>query len=309
MADQVRNAEGERREREQWIAELARKQHGVVSRNQLLAAGVSERSLDRWLSIGRLHHLHRESFALGHTRLGRWGHWSAAVLAYGEGALLSHLTAASLWGLAGARGPIDVTAPLGRQGVRRRRGIRLHRCRIHPEDRGEQNGIPVTSVARTLFDLAEAVDYPRFKQTCEEADRLKLLRLVALERVYERGRGRRALRPVRRFLGEVQAPTQTRSPLEERFADFRARHRLPPPATNVLVLGHEVDCLWPAARLVVELDSWEFHAHRGAFLLDRTRDSERLVAGYRTVRVTHDRLDREEGKLLGELRALLEVLK
>jgi hypothetical protein len=128
-----------------------------------------------------------------------------------------------------------------------------------------------------------------------------------LERVYARGRGRRALRPVRRFLAEVQAPTQTRSSLEDRFADFRARHRLPPPATNVLVLGHEVDCLWPAARLVVELDSWEFHAHRDAFRRDRALDSERLVAGYRTVRVTHDRLDHEADKLLAELRALLAV--
>lgn len=138
---------------------------------------------------------------------------------------------------------------------------------------------------------------------------MKLLRLAALERVYARGRGRRALRPVRRFLAEVRAPTQTRSPLEERFADFREAHRLPPPATNVLVLGHEVDALWPGAKLIVELDSWEFHAHRAAFQRDRALDSKRLVAGYRTVRVTHDRLDREEGKLLAELRRLLEMPK
>ncbi len=136
---------------------------------------------------------------------------------------------------------------------------------------------------------------------------MKLLRLPTLERIYERGRGRRALRPVRRFLGEVQAPIQARSPLEERFAEFCEAHRLPQPATNVLVLGHEVDALWPAARLVVELDSWEFHADRAAFQRDRARDSERLVAGYRTIRVTHDRLDHEAATLLAELRALLGI--
>lgn len=294
-------------ERERALAALATQQHGVVGRFQLIGLGFGDEAIKLRLRTGRLHHLHREAFAVGHTRLSRWGRWSAAVLAFGEEALLSHLTAAALWGLAGARGPVDVTAPLGRQGVRRRPGICLHRCQIHPEDRDEHNGIPVTSVARTLFDLSEAVDYPRFKRTCEEADRLKLLRLGALERVHERGRGRRALRPVRRFLDEVRAPTQTRTPLEERFADFCQAHRIPPPATNVLVLGHEVDCLWPAARLIVELDSWEFHAHHDAFQRDRARDSARLVNGYRTVRVTHRRLDSEAPTLLAELRALLSL--
>ena len=305
MADQVRNAEGERRERE--IAALARKQHGVISRSQLLATGIAERSLERWLSIGRRHHLHREAFAVGPARLSRWGHWSAAVLAYGEGALLSHLTAASLWGLAGARGPVDVTASLGRQGVRRRPGIRLHPCRIDSEDRDEHNGIPLTSVARTLFDLAEVVDYEKLRRATQEADRLKLLRLSEMERVVERGRGRRALRPTRRLLSDLRAPTITRSPLEDRFHDFCEAHRLPPPAANVLVLGREVDALWPDAKLVVELDSWEFHASRAAFQRDRRLDSERLAAGYRTARVTHHRLDHEAATLLAELRALLAV--
>ena len=151
------------------------------------------------------------------------------------------------------------------------------------------------------------VDYERLKHVAEEADRLKLLRLAELEAICELGRGRRALRPIRRLLAELGAPRRTRSPLEERFQDFCEAHRLPPPATNVLVLGHEVDALWPAARLVVELDSWEFHSHRAAFGRDRARDSERLVAGYRTVRVTHDRLDHESATLLAELRALLGV--
>jgi hypothetical protein len=287
--------------------ELATKQYGVVARRQLLGLGFSARQIETRLASGWLLPLRRDVYAVGHRRISRRGWWMAAVLACGPGAVLSHESAACFWGLQGNRRLVDVNAECGRQGQLRREGVRLHRCKLHREEWTERDGFPVTSVARTLFDLAEVVDYQRFKHASEEADRLKLLRLGELERVVERGRGRRALRPVRRFLGEVGAPTQTRSPLEERFADFCEAHRLPPRATNVLVLGHEVDALWPAARLVVELDSWEFHASRDAFRRDRALDSERLVAGYRTVRVTHDRLDREAPTLLAELRALLAV--
>jgi hypothetical protein len=289
------------------VSDLANAQYGVVARRQLLEIGLGKEAIRGMLEMGHLLPLRRDVYAAGHLRVNRRGRWMAAVLACGPAAVLSHESAACFWGLQGDRTLVDVNASCGRQGQLRREGVRLHRCKLRREECVEEAGIWVTSVARTLFDLSEVVDYPRFKPACEEADRLKLLRLAALERVYERGRGRRALRPVRRFLAEVQAPTQTRSPLEEHFADFRAAHRLPPPATNVLVLGHEVDCLWPAARLVVELDSWEFHSHRDAFQRDRTLDSERLVAGYRTVRVTHDRLDHEPEKLLAELRALLSI--
>jgi hypothetical protein len=202
---------------------------------------------------------------------------------------------------------VDVNADCGRQGRLRREGVRLHRCKLRGEERVVKDGIAVTSVARTLFDLAEAVGYQRLKRTTEEADRLKLLRLGELERIVELGRGRRALKPMRRLLGELRAPTRTCSSLEDRFRDFCEAHRLPPPAANVHVLGHEVDALWPGARLIAELDSWEFHAHRAAFNRDRARDSAHLVAGYRTVRITHDRLDTESPTLLAELRALLAV--
>ena len=292
-------------ERERALATLATQQHGVVGRFQLIGLGFGDEAIKLRLRAGRLHHLHREAFAVGHTRLSRWGHWSAAVLAYGEDALLSHRTAASLWGLTGAPRLVDVTAPLGRQGVRRRAGICLHRCQLHPEDRYERNGIPVTSVARTLFDYAEVVDYERLERAFEEADRLKVLRISALEQVCERGRGRHALRPVRRLIAGLHAAERTRSPLEDRFQAFLHHYRLPPPATNVLVLGHEVDALWPQARLVAELDSWEHHSHRAAFERDRARDPKLLLAGYRTIRVTHLRLDREAPTLATEIRELL----
>ena len=163
----------------------------------------------------------------------------------------------------------------------------------------------MTTVARTLFDYAEVVAFSQLERAWEEAEKRNLLQLAAVERVCERGYGRRALKPTRRLLAEARAATEGRSPLEERFQRFLAAQRIPPGSTNVDVLDHEVDVLWPAARLVVELDSWEHHAHRAAFERDRSRDPELLLAGYRTIRITHRRLDREADELAAEIRGLL----
>lgn len=168
-----------------------------------------------------------------------------------------------------------------------------------------RDAFPVTTVARTLFDLAEVAPYEALKGAAEEADRLKRLRLRELEHVCERGYGRRALRPIRRLIEDLHAPDEGRSPLEIRFAAFVREYDLPFPVQNADVLGHEVDALWPAAKLVVELDSWEHHGHRAAFERDRIRDPKLLIAGYRTVRVTHHRLDREPDQLAREIRELL----
>jgi very-short-patch-repair endonuclease len=301
MEGKLRNAGRERR-----LAGLATRQHGVVSHEQLLRLGFGVGWIERRLWEHRLRQVHRNVYAVGHLRVPMRGHWWAAVLAYGPDALLSHHTAAALWAFQRPRrGPIHVTAGSGRQGIRRREGIWIHRCKLAPEDRTIREGIPVTTVARTLFDLAEVVPFDTLKRAAEEADRLKLLRLRQLEEVCERGYGRRALRPVRRLLTELRAPDEGRSPLEIRFAGFLREHRIPAPVQNVHVLGHEVDALWPAAKLVVELDSWEHHGHRAAFERDRARDPKLLLAGYRTIRVTHRRLDREGDKLAAEIRQLL----
>jgi very-short-patch-repair endonuclease len=183
----------------------------------------------------------------------------------------------------------------------------VHRCKLAAEDQMVRDGFPVTTVARTLFDLAEAAPFDALEKAAEEADRLNLLRLRELEAVCERGRGRRALRPMRRLLAELEPPDEGRSPLETRFSEFVRAHELPKPFQNVHVLDHEVDALWPSAKLVVELDSWEFHGHRAAFERDRARDPKLLIAGYRTIRVTHRRLDREPDQLAAEIRRLLDL--
>lgn len=306
MTPETQTRQRSGRERERDLARLATRQHGVVARRQLLAFGFGNEAIKLRLDVMRLQAVHREVFAVGHSRIAEAGRRWAAVLAYGDEALLSHRSAAALWGLTRQRpGLIDVTAPLGRQGVDRRARIFVHRGRLHPEDRAERGGLPVTTVARTLFDMAEFVSFAQLESGWEEADRLGLLDLRAMERVVERGYGRRALRPTRRLLAEARAPETTRSPLEDDFARFCRTHELPPPVFNTTVLGREVDAQWPDRRLIVELDGFAYHRHRAAFERDRARDTTLQVAGYRTIRITHRRLHREAPTLANDLRALL----
>lgn len=228
----------------------------------------------------------------------------AAVLACGEKALLSHRSAAALWGLTRvSRGRIDVSSASGR----RRPGIAVHEGAIVDADRAVVDGIPVTSIARTLFDLAEVVDEGQLERAFEEADRLRLLEMRALEDMCARGHGRRALRPIRKLIELAREPATTRSPLEDQVLALCRKHDLPLPATNVTVLGCEVDALWPSQKLVIEADSWTFHSHRAAFERDRARDAAMQAEGYRVIRLTHRRLEREPKAIADEIRRLLEA--
>lgn len=284
------------------IASLAGRQYGIVARRQLLQAGLSGRAIECRAEAGRLHRLHYGVYAVGHQRLPRRGWWLAAVLTFEPGALLSHRSAAALWGLMrSGRGPIEVSV----QRARPRQGILIHQTRLHRADRAVVDGIPVTSVARTLFDLAEIVDEQQLERALEEADRLRLLRMPELEAVWARSQGRRALRPIRRLIDEAQAPGETRSPLEDRVLGLCREFDLPLPVTNVEVLGHGVDALWPSERLVVEADGYAYHRHRAAFERDRLRDAAMQAEGYRVLRVTHRRLVQERHAVAKEIRRLL----
>lgn len=233
------------------------------------------------------------------------GEWMAAVLACGEGALLSHRSAAALWGFARTHSrPVEVTASAA---GRVRTGIVVHQGGIGPQERTTVDGIPVTTVARTLFDIAEVVDERQLERLFEEADRLGLLRIQALEDVCARGHGRHALRAIRPLIEAARPPEPTRSPLEDHFISFCRAHDLPPPETNVTILGREVDAYWPRARLMVEIDSWSFHHHRAAFERDRARDAAMQAAGYRVIRITHRRLEKEPVTVAAELRHLLRL--
>lgn len=295
-----------RRERERRIGALAERQHGVVARRQLAALGLGRGAIDDRVRIGHLRVLHRAVYAIGHGPLSLQGRWLAAVLACGDQAVLSHRSAAYLWGLAGRprRGQVDVTSPQSSRGPT---GIRLHRSKLASDERAVEARIPVTTVARTLLDLAEVLDEDGLRHAFEEADRLKLLRMPALEQVCARAGKRKGLVTLRRLIDAAREPIFTRSPLENRFAEFYREHLadLPAPLTNISILDHEVDAYWPAHRLVVEMDSWEFHAHRAAFEHNRARDAAMQAAGYRVIRLTHRQLKTEAPRITTQLRKML----
>ena len=232
------------------------------------------------------------------------GRWLAAVLASGPGALLSHRSAAALWGLARVGGGrIDVTALRGKRG---RPGIALRQVRqLHAEDRGELDGIPVTAVPRTLLDLA-ADGHSRIRKLGEEAERLRLLDMREVERLLANKSGAPGIRALRGALDSLDEAPPTRSALECCFLDICADGGLPAPDVNVVVAGIEVDALWAPASVVVELDGFRFHRTRAAFERDRERDAILLSAGYRVLRLTWRRLHRGRAEVIATLRSLLE---
>jgi very-short-patch-repair endonuclease len=278
----------------------------VVARRQLSALGFGAQAIDHRIAQGRLHRIHHGVYAVGHRSLSAHGRWMAAVLAIGPDAVLSHRSAAALWGIRPAVGPrIDVTV---RAAARRRRSrIAVHVTReLRGRDRARRAGIAVTSVPRTLLDLGGVVPAAQLARAFEEAERLDLLDMRAIEDVCRRGRGRRGLGALMRILADhTDSAPAIRSELERAFVDLCEVHRLSRPQVNALAAGFEVDALWPRQRLVVELDGYAFRRTRGAFERDRHRDATLLLAGYRVLRFTHRRLQREPAAIAATLRAAL----
>jgi very-short-patch-repair endonuclease len=155
------------------------------------------------------------------------------------------------------------------------------------------------------MDLADVIGESHWNSAAEEAERLGLLELAALERACERGSGRRGLGRCRRLIEEARAVPRTRSALEDRFVDLCESHGIAPPSRNVLIGGLEVDAVWPRERLIVELDGFSFHGHRAAFERDRARDAALQAAGYRVIRLTHRRLEGEPAAVAADVARLL----
>jgi Protein of unknown function (DUF559) len=230
----------------------------------------------------------------------------AAVLACGQGALLSHRSAAALWGIRPTRHRlIDVTTPRRR---RPRKGIALHLVReLNPKDCAVVEGIPITTVARTLLDLAEVVREDGLVRAVEQAEQMRLFDLRTVEELIGRSRGRRGTSSLRSVLSVYHdQPQVTRSELERRFLRLCGDAGLPTPATNFWIEGQEVDALWAVEGLVVELDGRSFHQTRAAFERDRIRDTALQRAGYRVLRVTRRRIESDPAGVIEDVRSLLE---
>jgi very-short-patch-repair endonuclease len=258
----------------------------VLSRAQLLDAGVPRTTLGDRIRSGHLVPLHRGVYAVGHARLRSEGYWLAAVLAVGDGAVLSHRDAAGLHDLRPANhSRTDVTTTRNRSDEP---GIHVHRTRVlDAEDVTHVSGIPVTTVARTLLDLAGQVPRDHLAKAIKEAERRHVLDVRHVEAALARTRGRRGRghRALRKAIAEHVALglSATDSMLEDAFLRLLRDAGLPRPAINAYVEGFRVDAVWRAQRIAVELDGWAWHHTRDAFEADRERDAALTATGWRVV--------------------------
>ncbi|NLT05946.1 MAG: DUF559 domain-containing protein [Solirubrobacterales bacterium] len=304
------DARTRRVEVERAVVELACRQHGVVGRSQLRALGLADDAIDHRLAVGRLHRLHRGAYAVGHPRVPRDGRWLAAVLAAGQGAVLSHRSAAVLWGLADRDGKaVTVTVPAWR---RDRPGLCLRSAALPDDEVGVRAGIPVTTVARTLLDLARFEDARTLRRMVHEAEVGALLDDRAVGELLDRHRGRAGTRALANVLADRRlGADRTRNELELAFLELVVDGRLSPPRTNRMVrVGAsdiEVDFAWPERSVAVELDGHATHSTRAKFERDRRRDRLLQAHGWRTVRLTWRQLATERATVLADLRRLLEA--
>ena len=291
---------------------MAERQHGVVSLTQLQSCGLSPSAVRERVAAGRLTRLHRAVYAVGHARLTKRGHWMAAVLAYGTEARLSYRSAAALAGIRpDNRAKTDVTVP-GRS-ARSRPGIEVHASTTLTEaDVTIIDGIPCTTLPRTLLDLAEVVDKRAVEKAIDQAEVLRKFDLRAVNEVLSRAAGRRGAAVLRRVLAEYARPTLTDRELEERFFALCRSAALPRPAMNEWItldggIAYKADFLWRAERLIVETDGWGSHGTRQAFENDRRRDRRLSVAGWTVVRFTWRDVEREPEEVIETLARLWEA--
>jgi predicted transcriptional regulator of viral defense system len=291
------------------LARIAARQHGVVTHRQLAAIGIRGSALTRRVAAGRLQRLYRGVYAVGHMQRTREAAWIAAVMACGPGAVLSHLDAAALWSIYETRHrTIHVTVPGG--AGRKLPGIAAHRARkLDPADVTVKDGIPVTTVARTLIDLTDLLPSDRILRAIREAEYLQLLDHPTLIAAVERANGRQRIGVIKAAMARHRPGQIVKKELEHRFLELVHAAGLPDPETNVKVktrrTTYEVDCLWRAEGVAVELDGRAAHIRAAAFEEDRARDAALSAIGLRPMRFTWQRVTGDGGEVTAELRATL----
>jgi hypothetical protein len=285
------------------VQAVAGRQHGIVKSKQVREAGLSRQGVRRRVEAGWLVRLHEGVYAVGHTALTDKSHLVAAVYACGEEALASHRAAGKLWGILRGGQPIEVTGPRSREVGK---GFILHRSRlIHKEDRALIANIPVTSLARTLVDLADVLPEKQLANAVNEAEIKRLFDLQPVQRVLDRLPGRKGRHKLNRVLSayrDVQPFIRSRG--ERLVLEICGQHGLPRPRVNTWVESQEVDFYWPEANLVLEFDGGDVHRTTRAFYEDRKRDRALAARGIHVVRAT----DRDDPSALArELKAILSV--
>jgi predicted transcriptional regulator of viral defense system len=293
------------------ISALARRQYGLVALWQLDELRLTANAVCKRVAAGRLHRIHHGVYAVGHSGLARHGRFMAATLACGPQAVLSHRPAAALRNLGlRVRAWVDVTAP-GSRG-RECEGIRVHSAAtLTARDVTVVDGIPCTTLARTLLDVAEDATAREVQRACDRAEAQRLLDMADIQDVLCRANGRRGAGVLRSVVAEHRVgSTLTRNELEERFLAICRAAGLPPDAVNAWISypaggGAEADFLWRAQRLIVEVDGRDVHSTRRAFESDRRGDQQLLLLGWRVVRFTWRQVMLDPAYVIATLRGLL----
>jgi very-short-patch-repair endonuclease len=287
------------------IARIAARQHGVVTRQQLLAVGLGRGGVHARLIRGLLYQLHAGVYLVGHTAQPPLATEMAAVLACGDGTVVSHRSAAPLWSLAHRFEIeyVEVTRP-GRRSPRRA-GIRVYGVsELAREDVRRVDGVPATSSARTILDIARFIRVDQLERVVADAIRRGVVDAPALAEQVERNARRPGVATLRAVVAS-RAPAFTRSAAERKLLGLLRKSSLPSPLTNARVGAHEVDFLWPDERVVVEVDGYQWHSDRQAFEHDRLRDAELQALGCRVLRVTWRQLQREPRAVVARIAATL----
>jgi very-short-patch-repair endonuclease len=287
--------------RDKMVGGLADRQHGVVGREQLLAAGVGRGAIVRALDAGRLRPVFRGVYAVGHVALRREGWWMAALLACGEGSALSHRTAAQAWGLTtGPTLPIDVTTSTDHG--RKHRQITTHRMLLAPFDALVRDNLRVTTPSRTIIDLAASLEGRALRDVVERAQDLRRFDPNDIRETLARAPRRPGTRRLHDLI-TVLAPDEdnARSHLERLFLALARKARLPRPLCNHEIGGRRRDFAWPDQRLVVETDGYRYHSSRQAKRRDNRRDRELTALGWRPVRFTYEEIAFEPAEIVKEL--------
>ena len=292
------------------VAAIAARQHGIVSRGQLLDLGFAGSTIHGWLRAGHLHRLHRGVYSVGHTLVSQEGRWLAAVLASGPGSFLSHGPAGQLQGIVSRRERLALHVSLLASSDRRPKGIVTHRPRsLDPRDTTTRLRIPTTTPTRTVWDLATTLPPLQTRRAFEQAEKLHLLIRPRLAQLLAASPSRKGAGTIRELLADRPLPlAETRSWLEELLLRICGDHGLPVPAVNVPLLGYEVDFLWPAARFVVEADGSD-HLDPGRRDQDNERDIALGRAGYLVRRYSYRAMGREESVATEVLEILAERLR
>ena len=287
---------------------LAYRQHGVVSRRQLLELGLHPQAIKHRLAKGRLHPLWRGVYAVGRPQVSRHGRWMGAVLACGPAALLSYESAAGLWQIrAPAAAPIDVSTR--DRATRSRKGIRTHRrARLPADETSMRFGIPVTSPLQTLLDLATLLPAEQLEAAVNEADKRDLTAPEALRAALAAHTGRSGVAVLRNLL-DRRTFTLTDSELERRFLPLARDAGLPAPQTGAHVNGFKVDFFWPELGLVVETDGLRYHRTAAQQAKDGLRDQRHSAAGLTPLRFTHAQVRFEPVHVRGTLTAVADRLR